>query len=112
MSSGHGSPRVGVGGFYKLTFWLDKKYNSVAIVQLERSNWPTAMLWLVNTESCLLIAHHYLEEAQWKECLINGTMSASQSVMEQEIERIGRSMRNDFLIISGSSTWMESWTSM
>ena len=42
-----------VGGYYKLTPWLDKKYISVALVQSERFIQPATTLWLANTIPCL-----------------------------------------------------------
>ena len=50
---------IGVGGYYKPRLWLDKRYSSVALVQSEGTIWPTTMLWLANTISCLLIAHPF-----------------------------------------------------
>ena len=32
---GHTQSRLGVNGYYKLILWLDKRYNSIALVQSE-----------------------------------------------------------------------------
>ena len=61
------SLQVGVGGYYKLTLWLDKRYNLVALVQSEGSIRPTTMLWLAKTIPCLLKEEHFILRPIYKQ---------------------------------------------
>ena len=53
---------LGVGGFYKLAVWLDDMYivQPVALVQSECAIRPVTVIWLADTEHCLLSIHLYV----------------------------------------------------
>ena len=47
------------GGLLQYFLLLDKRYNSVALVQSECSIRPITMIWLADTIPCLLISHPF-----------------------------------------------------